>query len=523
MLGAVDPSGVASLPYLKAAISTSDFIETSPIGLLLYDAEGIVVECNHAAAAFFELDLSDIVGHTIRDNRDIRLQYVDGATMPPNDVPLVVCLRERRAVVGAVVGMDVAGKPLRWIRTNCNLIEHDGVVEGALVTWLDCTAEIERNHILTLGNEVLHITSLVDDPSRLLQSLCDVLVVSGRYPLAWIATDRQDAEGGVEISHTAGEIDYLYDGIASTRDSEPNGRGLVGTAFRTGQIQVSNNMVPNPEFEFFRERAAQYGFWSTMAVPFTAARSHVLCVYDHHVGAFDDAMVNGIAEMTNTVAQRAQLLASLEEVRRSLDGTVAALGQATEERDPYTAGHQSRVGDLGAAIARSLQLEPEAVARIRLAGEVHDVGKIAIPAEILTRPGRLSQLEFDFVKQHCEVGAKILAKAALSPVIADVALQHHERMDGSGYPSGLRGDQIGLPARIIAVADVVEAMMNHRPYRPALDAAKALDEIERGKGTLFDTAVVDACIQLFEAGYHFKGFSPHLTGQSPLEPEAPTR
>lgn len=423
----------------------------------------------------------------------------------------MVSLRDRRAVVGAVVGMGSAGKSLRWIRTNANLVEHDGQVKCALVTWIDCTAEIERNHILNLGNEVLRIASSIDDPSRLLQSLCDILVMSGRYPLAWIATDRRDGSGGVDISHAAGEVDYLYDGIVSTTSAAPNGRGLVGTAFRSGEIQISNDMAVSPAFEFFRDRVAQYGFWSTLAIPFSTGQSHVLCVYDRHVGAFDDAMVNGMAEKTNTVAQRAQLLTSLDEVKLSLDGTIAALGQATEERDPYTAGHQWRVGELGAAIARSLHLEPATVSQIRLAGEVHDVGKIAIPSEILTRPGRPSRLEFDLVKQHCEVGANILAKAALPPVIAAVALQHHERMDGSGYPFGLRGDQIELPARIIAVADVAdvaEAMMNHRPYRPALGAAKALDEIERGKGTLFDTAVVDACCQLFEVGFEFAGPSP---------------
>ena len=431
--------------------------------------------------------------------------------MPPEQVPLMVSLRERRSLRGALCGMDVAGKPLRWIRVNTNLIESDGAIEGAIVTWLDSTSEVERNHILELGAEVLRHAEIVGDSAQLLQMLCDVLVESGRYPLAWIATDLKDGYGTIEISHSAGEIAYLYDGIASTIGSQPNGTGLVGTAFRTGLVQVSNDMAAKPEFNFFRQRITEFGFWSTVAIPFRTREFHVLTVYDRHVDAFDASMISGISEMVNTVAQRCQLLTSLQEVQRGLDGTIAALGGATEVRDPYTEGHQIRVGELGMAIAQKLQLEQELVTLIRQGGEVHDVGKIAVPAEILTRPGRLNELEFEMVKTHSEVGANILKNAGLPQTIADVALQHHERLDGSGYPFGLQGDQIGMPARIIAVADVVEAMMNHRPYRPALGLVAALTEIERGKGALFDPDVVDACIALFDGGFEFAGASPRFT------------
>jgi putative nucleotidyltransferase with HDIG domain len=180
------------------------------------------------------------------------------------------------------------------------------------------------------------------------------------------------------------------------------------------------------------------------------------------------------------------------------------LGQLTEERDRYTEGHQTRVGELSAAIARTLEFDSEAVDTIRLAGDVHDVGKISVPAEILTRPGKLGALEFELIKRHCEVGANILQKASLPKVIVEVALQHHERLDGSGYPHGLSGDQIGMPARIVAVADVVEAMMHYRPYRQALGLEAALTEVTRGSGTLFDVNVVAACIAQFEAGFEFE-------------------
>jgi putative nucleotidyltransferase with HDIG domain len=176
----------------------------------------------------------------------------------------------------------------------------------------------------------------------------------------------------------------------------------------------------------------------------------------------------------------------------------------TETRDPYTAGHQNHVGALGEAIAKQLGLNSKLTTLIRQSGEVHDIGKIAVPAEILTRPGRLSSLEFEMIKRHTLVGADILSQASLPWPIAEVALQHHERMDGSGYPRGLPGSDIILPARIIAVADVVEAMTQHRPYRPALGIDKAIAEVSAGAGTLFDPEVVEACLAVFELGFTFQ-------------------
>jgi HD-GYP domain-containing protein (c-di-GMP phosphodiesterase class II) len=180
----------------------------------------------------------------------------------------------------------------------------------------------------------------------------------------------------------------------------------------------------------------------------------------------------------------------------------------TENRDPYTAGHQIHVGALGsslaAAIATECGLDLKMIELIRQSGDVHDIGKIAVPSEILTKPGRLSPLEFEMVKQHTLAGYDILSRASLPWPIAEVAVQHHERLDGSGYPNGLPGDQIILPARIIAVADVVEAMSQHRPYRPGLGIDKALAEVTEGAGTRFDADVVKCCLAVFEAGFTFE-------------------
>jgi putative two-component system response regulator len=211
--------------------------------------------------------------------------------------------------------------------------------------------------------------------------------------------------------------------------------------------------------------------------------------------------------LEDLVAERtAELRESEKRLRTSLLESITALAAIVEMRDPYTAGHQRRVAQLAIAIAKELQLPPEQVEGIHLAGVVHDVGKIRVPAEILTKPGKLAKLEFSIIKEHAQNGYEILNNIDFPWPIAEIVLQHHERLDGSGYPQALIDGKILLEAKILAVADVVESMMSHRPYRPALGIDSALENIALNKGTLFDPAVVDACFRLFrEQGFNFSG------------------
>ncbi len=200
-----------------------------------------------------------------------------------------------------------------------------------------------------------------------------------------------------------------------------------------------------------------------------------------------------------------QLQGTLERLERALEGTVRAMSLTIEMRDLYTAGHQRRVSDLAVAIGREMHLPVDKLEGIRMAGIIHDIGKIAMPAEILTKPTKLTKTEFQLIKDHPRVGFDILKSIEFPWPVAHIILQHHERMDGSGYPDGLLGDAILLEARILSVADVVEALSSHRPYRPALGMEKALEEIRRGRGIRYDMRVVDACIKLFkERRYAFK-------------------
>ncbi len=188
-----------------------------------------------------------------------------------------------------------------------------------------------------------------------------------------------------------------------------------------------------------------------------------------------------------------------------LEGTVGALASVAEKRDPYTAGHQERVSRLACAIAEQMGLPEAQIEGIRVAGTLHDIGKMYVPAEILNKPGALADVEMALVRVHSEAGYDIVKGIEFPWPVAQAILQHHERLDGSGYPAGLAGEDIILEARILGVADVVEAMSSPRPFRRALSMDETLEEISRNRGVLYDPRVVDACLKLFtEKGFRLE-------------------
>jgi len=189
---------------------------------------------------------------------------------------------------------------------------------------------------------------------------------------------------------------------------------------------------------------------------------------------------------------------SEEKLKKTMEDTIYTIGKLTETRDPYTAGHQKNVSQIAIFIAQEMKLPKDKIEGIRIASLVHDIGKTSVPAEILNKPIKLSDIEFNLIKDHSQVGYDVLKSIDFAYPIARIVLQHHERLNGSGYPQGLKGEDLLLEARIIGVADVIDAMSSHRPYRPALGIDKALEEISQNKGVLYDPEVVDACIKLFK-------------------------
>ena len=214
----------------------------------------------------------------------------------------------------------------------------------------------------------------------------------------------------------------------------------------------------------------------------------------------------GILGLTRDITERrkaeAELQKTLDSLKKAVGATIQVMVSAVEMRDPYTSGHQLRVANLSCAIATEMGLPQEKINGIRMAGSIHDIGKLSIPAEILSKPTKLTNIEFSLIKEHSRIGYEMLKDVESPWPLAQIVYQHHERMDGFGYPRNLKGDEIIMEARIMAVADVVESMASHRPYRPALGIDIALEEIEKNRGILYDAAVADACLRLFrEKGY----------------------
>jgi PAS domain S-box-containing protein len=366
--------------------------------------------------------------------------------------------------------------------------------------------------LLTLSACNEAVVHALNEP-ELLDSICRLIVETGGYRMAWVGFPENDSEKTVHpVAHYGHEEGYLAAAKISWADTELE-RGPVGTAIRTGSIQVIQNFLTNPATESWQAAAVKRGYQSCISLPLksSAGALGVLTLYASESAPFSETEVKLLQELADDLAYGIVTLRTRAErdriadeqhhhaeiLRQSLEDSIKAIADTVVARDPYTAGHQTRVGQLAVAIAREMGLPEDTVHGIELAAGIHDLGKVSVPAEILSKPGRLTDIEYMLVKQHVQSGYDILKDIRFPWPIATMVWQHHERMNGSGYPQGLKGDQILLESRILAVADVVEAMASHRPYRPALGIETALEEIERGRGSTYDAAVADACLKLF--------------------------
>lgn len=282
------------------------------------------------------------------------------------------------------------------------------------------------------------------------------------------------------------------------------GEGVAGWVAQTGQAVIVPHVKADPRFDPDLDAKSGFHTRSLVSVPLKH-QDRLLGViqvlnkrppleFDQE----DLELLTLLAQPIGSALANAQAYTRLAQVSQQV---IKTLSMTVELRDPYTAGHQRRVAQIAVALAQDLGLSQNRQESLRIACTLHDIGKIVVPAEILSKPGRINRLEQELVKSHSRVGYEILKEIDFPKEIADIVLQHHERLDGSGYPAGLRGDEISLEARIIAVADVMEAMIFHRPYRPALGVQKALEEISQERGKSLDSTVVDACCRLFRSGF----------------------
>jgi HD-GYP domain-containing protein (c-di-GMP phosphodiesterase class II) len=365
--------------------------------------------------------------------------------------------------------------------------------------------------VLSAGNRSLLFAK---SEQELLDRICREIVEAGDYLGAWIGFSGPEPDKLLRTAaaySTCETPDHKMDWNKAGNGLEP-----VIQAVRTGQELVINDTLHESVHRSLGEQASKFGYRSIIILPlhFEGNPIGALILSAREANEFGSVQVQYLKETASDTSFGIEMLRTKGEknrlalleghhehvLRNSLEDALRAISITIEMRDPYTAGHQHRVAALAQAISMELGLSEDDAHGIYLAAIVHDIGKINVPAEILVKPSRLTDLEFAMVKNHVVSSHEILKGIRFPWPIAEMVYQHHERLDGSGYPNGISDGEILFGARILAVADVVEAIMSHRPYRPSLGSEVAFGEIEKGKINLYDETVVDACLRLFREG-----------------------
>lgn len=487
-------------------------------GIYGIDLQGKVIFANPAAAAMTGYAVDYLVGR--RSHKIFHHSRADGSPYPAEECPIYTAYKDGKvhyAYEDVFWKKDGTSFPVEYISSP---IRENGELAGAVVAFSDITDRQKAEQEMHRLNRALMAMSQcneklirAEDEERLIKDICEIIVKTGGYLFAWAGCVAVNRKVEIKPVAYAGEDHGFFEKLPEIWRTTEKKEGPVRRAVRSGKPALIRNLKADRRFIPWKEEALKSGFSALAAYPL---RVHgqviaILCIYADAAEAFNTKEAGLMSELASDLAfgiesirtrkarDRAEegLHESLGRLRRAVDGTTRALALAAEARDPYTAGHQQRVAELAVAIAREMGLSGDVIDCISVASMLHDVGKISIPAEILTKPGRLSDLEMDMIKIHPEAGYNILRQVDFPWPVAEVVLQHHERLDGTGYPRGLRGRDIQTEAKVIAVADVVEAMMSHRPYRPGLGLEEALKEIEGKRGTQFDPEAVDACLRLF--------------------------
>ena len=348
---------------------------------------------------------------------------------------------------------------------------------------------------------------------ELFQIVCDLLIKLRNIRFVWIGLVEKGSSKIKPVSHAGFEDGYLEVVKVIYNDSETD-IVPMNRVVNINQSVVINDMENGTALSpLLKKEAMKRGYASNMILALVHGGEVIgsLCLYSGEKDVFGDEEVNFFEEVANDISVGIKFLRlekkveeGYKETKEALKGTIDTISLIGEFRDPYTAGHQRRVSQLACAISKKVGIAEEQIEGIRIAGLLHDIGKIAIPSDILNKPGRLSDSEYDIIKSHSNNGYKILKGIQFLGPVAKTVLQHHERINGSGYPSGISSNDIMIEAKILGVADIVEAMGSYRPYRPALGIGKALEEIHAKSGILYDAAVVDACLKVFREGFVFE-------------------
>jgi PAS domain S-box-containing protein len=435
-------------------------VQTIPDIIWLKDKDGVYLSCNTMFERFFGAKEADIVGKTDYDFVDREL----AETFREHDRKAMAAGKPTSKEDWITFADDSHRALMDTIKTP--MYDAWGTLSGVLGIGRDITDRKRAEEALSNSEARLH---------TLVQTIPDLIWLKDKDGVYLSCNTMFERFFGAKEADIVGKTDYDFVDrkIAETFREHDN------------KAMAAGKTTSNEEWITFADDGHR-AFLDTIKTP----------MYDAW------GTLSGVLGIGRDITDRR----SVDRIRKALGGTVQAIAVTVEARDPYTAGHQRRVADLARAIATEMNLPIDIIDGVRMAAVIHDLGKISVPAEILSKPTKLKKTEFDLIKEHSQSGYDILKDIDFPWPVARIVLEHHERMNGSGYPNGLKGDNILMESRIIAVADVVESMGSHRPYRPSLGIEAALEEIEKNRGTIYDNAVADACLRLFrEKGYQLEG------------------
>ena len=506
---------MANLPDQHVARSLYEWSWLSvPSGKFAFDAEtGIIFDANPRAEELSGYSRQELLGmdiamlHPEEERERVRTEYLhSGKESSPHPGLHLLCKDGRRV-------------PLRSFSSKALSLDGRAVI---VVDCRDISDRVANEHQLATQNWALRAYASTafalgqahSSEGQLLQSICTAITDESVYPLAWIGIAEDSPGKPVRIAASAGRaVEYLDELHVSWSEDVIGGQGPTGICIRTEQQQIIEDAETSTAFGPWRERAHHFGIRSSVNIPLDIEGGWrgVLVVYAGQANAFEPIALDVFQDLARQIvfgvraieqgksleAERLRSSRMQKQLTEALSAMVEPIVLAMEMRDPYTAGHQSRVAEIACAIGREMGWTEDRLQGLSVAAKVHDIGKISIPAEILTKPGKLNDVERAMINQHSETGYTILKDIPFPWPIADIVRQHHEKMDGSGYPLGLKADEILPESKVLAVADIVEAMTCYRPYRAGIKLQLVLKQIEKDAGTLLDAEAVRICVQLF--------------------------
>ncbi len=479
-------------------------VEYAPLLVSNFLPDGTITFVNKAYCDFFEKRFDDFIGTKIFSTiiEDDKVFIKEKLKSCTNDSPIIVM--ENR--------VDRHGEE-RWMRwTDCAFFDENGKITFYQSYGQDIHEQKHVEHLLqalnraTIGMETVLTTegifNVVAEELKKLETSCMFLQLDEKQKklltkqLYFDSKLLKKAEQMVGLQHE--KFSFSIESIKQYKEAVYQQKVL----FINNTEQLFYQMLPKSLESFAKPIIKLLGASKSIVAPLIVEGKiiGIFSVQSDFLTENDVPIFTVFADQLAGAWKRVELL---QDLKKTIDGTILTIAATVEMRDPYTAGHQTRVANLATAIAGELHLSQKQIESIHMAGIIHDLGKINVPAEILSKPGKISNLELEIIRTHPQVGYDLLKKIEFPWPIAQIVLQHHEKIDGSGYPQGLKRDKIMIEARILCVADIVEAMSSHRPYRPSLGIEAALTQIKKDRGRLLDPQVVDACLKLFAQGYKF--------------------